>query len=193
MGDTTNILAETGLGGTINFLFLIVLGVALIKLIDGYKKGIIKEIISLVSLFVLCAVVALVAGGISCYQDKKILHVVVAFLLLGVLGVVHHLLGVVFFSAKMISKLPVVHFADKLLGAVFGVLEVLLVLWTIDTLVAMMDLGAFKTMYLSYTSDSELLTWFFEHNYLRYFVEQLIPDVDLRSLSELLEMYKNNL
>ncbi|MGN1198741.1 MAG: CvpA family protein [Acetatifactor sp.] len=193
MGDTTNILAETGLGGTINFLLLIVLGVALIKLIDGYKKGIIKEIISLVSLLVLCAVVALVAGGISCYQDKKILHVVVAFLLLGVLGVVHHLLGVVFFSAKMISKLPVVHFADKLLGAVFGVLEVLLVLWTIDTLVAMMDLGAFKTMYLSYTSDSELLTWFFEHNYLRYFVEQLIPDVDLRSLSELLEMYKNNL
>ena len=190
MGDTTNILAETGLGGTINFLLLIVLGVALIKLIDGYKKGIIKEIISLVSLFVLCAVVALVAGGISCYQDKKILHVVVAFLLLGVLGVVHHLLGVVFFSAKMISKLPVVHLADKLLGAV---LEVLLVLWTIDTLVAMMDLGAFKTMYLSYTSDSELLTWFFEHNYLRYFVEQLIPDVDLRSLSELLEMYKNNL
>ena len=193
MGDTTNILAETGLGGTINFLLLIVLGVALIKLIDGYKKGIIKEIISLVSLLVLCAVVALVAGGISCYQDKKILHVVVAFLLLGVLGVVHHLLGVVFFSAKMISKLPVVHFADKLLGAVFGVLEVLLVLWTIDTLVAMMDLGAFKTMYLSYTSDSELLTWFFEHNYLRYFVEQLIPDVDLRSLSELLETYKNNL
>ena len=193
MGDTTNILAETGLGGTINFLLLIVLGVALIKLIDGYKKGIIKEIISLVSLLVLCAVVALVAGGISCYQDKKILHVVVAFLLLGVLGVVHHLLGVVFFSAKMISKLPVVHFADKLLGAVFGVLEVLLVLWTIDTLVAMMDLGAFKTMYLSYTSDSELLTWFVEHNYLRYFVEQLIPDVDLRSLSELLEMYKNNL
>lgn len=193
MGDTTNILAETGLGGTINFLLLIVLGVALIKLIDGYKKGIIKEIISLVSLLVLCAVVALVAGGISCYQDKKILHVVVAFLLLGVLGVVHHLLGVVFFSAKMISKLPVVHLADKLLGAVFGVLEVLLVLWTIDTLVAMMDLGAFKTMYLSYTSDSELLTWFFEHNYLRYFVEQLIPDVDLRSLSELLEMYKNNL
>ena len=104
MGDTTNILAETGLGGTINFLLLIVLGVALIKLIDGYKKGIIKEIISLVSLLVLCAVVALVAGGISCYQDKKILHVVVAFLLLGVLGVVHHLLGVVFFSAKMISK-----------------------------------------------------------------------------------------
>ena len=179
MGDTTNILAETGLGGTINFLLLIVLGVALIKLIDGYKKGIIKEIISLVSLLVLCAVVALVAGGISCYQDKKILHVVVAFLLLGVLGVVHHLLGVVFFSAKMISKLPVVHFADKLLGAVFGVLEVLLVLWTIDTLVAMMDLGAFKTMYLSYTSDSELLTWFFEHNYLRYFVEQLIPDTGM--------------
>ena len=38
MGDTTNILAETGLGGTINFLLLIVLGVALIKLIDGYKN-----------------------------------------------------------------------------------------------------------------------------------------------------------
>ena len=193
MGDTTNILAETGLGGTINFLLLIVLGVALIKLIDGYKKGIIKEIISLVSLFVLCAVVALVAGGISCYQDKKILHVVVAFLLLGVLGVVHHLLGVVFFSAKMISKLPVVHFADKLLGAVFGVLEVLLVLWTIDTLVLMMDENSLTNLYATYVNDSELLTWISDKNYLSRFVEQVIPGVDLRSLSELLEMYKNNL
>lgn len=193
MGDTTNILAETGLDGTINFLLLIVLGVALIKLIDGYKKGIIKEIISLVSLLVLCAVVALVAGGISCYQDKKILHVVVAFLLLGVLGVVHHLLGVVFFSAKMISKLPVVHFADKLLGAVFGVLEVLLVLWTIDTLVLMMDENSLTNLYATYVNDSELLTWISDKNYLSRFVEQVIPGVDLRSLSELLEMYKNNL
>ena len=193
MGDTTNILAETGLGGTINFLLLIVLGVALIKLIDGYKKGIIKEIISLVSLLVLCAVVALVAGGISCYQDKKILHVVVAFLLLGVLGVVHHLLGVVFFSAKMISKLPVVHFADKLLGGVFGVLEVLLVLWSIDTLVLMMDENSLTNLYATYVNDSELLTWISDKNYLSRFVEQVIPGVDLRSLSELLEMYKNNL
>ncbi|MGN0403555.1 MAG: CvpA family protein [Acetatifactor sp.] len=176
------------MGDTINILLLIVMGLAVIKLIDGFRKGIIKEIISLVSLLIICAVVALVAGGISCYQDKKILHVVVAFLLLGVLGVVHHLLGVVFFSAKMISKLPVVHFADKLLGAVFGVLEVVLVLWTLDAFVMMMDLGAIGQMISSFTVESKMLTWFYNHNYLAYFVEQLISEVDFSALPELILM-----
>ena len=49
----------------INFLLVIVIILALYKIADGYKKGMVKEIISLVSMAVLCAVAALIAGGIS--------------------------------------------------------------------------------------------------------------------------------
>lgn len=159
---------------SINILLIIAVAAAVVKMVDGYKKGMVKEIISLVSMAILCAVVALLASGISSYHDGKMFHVMIAVVLLALLGIVHHLLGVVFFSAKLVSKLPVVHFVNKLLGIVFGFLEVVLVLWTIYTLAMMMDLGAIGQIILSYTEESSILAWFYRHNYLAYGVEQLL-------------------
>lgn len=158
----------------INFLLIAVIIFALYKVTDGYKKGMVKEIISLVSMAVLCAVAALIAGGISNYNSGKIFNVIVAVVLLLLVVIAHQLLKVVFFSAKLLSKLPVVHFANKLLGVVFGVFEVILLLWTVYTLVMMMDLGAVEQIIISYTQDSRLLVWLYEHNYLAYLIEILL-------------------
>ncbi|MCM1190226.1 MAG: CvpA family protein [bacterium] len=158
----------------INILLIAVIVAAVVKAVDGYKKGMVKEIVSLVSMAILCAVIALLAGGISSYHDGKIFHVVVTVLLLGVLGVVHHLLGLVFFSAKLLSKLPVVSFVNKFLGIVFGVVEVVLILWTVYTFVMMMNLGAIGQMILSYTQESEFLAFLYRHNYLAYGIERLL-------------------
>lgn len=158
----------------INILLVIVIIAALVKVLDGYKKGMVKEIISLVSLTILCAVVALLAGGISNYHDGKLFNVIIVAILLGLIGIVHHLLSVVFFSAKLISKLPVVNFLNKLLGVVFGILEVVLVVWTVYTFVMMMDMGAIGQVILSYTEESEILSFIYRHNYLAYGIEQLL-------------------
>lgn len=175
----------------VNVLLIIVLAAMLFKIVDGYKKGMIKEIISLVSLAVLCTVVALIAGGISSYQDGKFFNVAAAFILLLVLGIVHHLLSLVFFSAKMVSKLPVIHFADKLLGVVFGVLEVVVLLWTVYTFVMMKDMGSIEEMILACTDESRILTWFYSHNYLAYGMEYLLSEFSFISISEWLENVKN--
>ena len=95
-------------------------------------------------------------------------------ILLGLIGIVHHLLSVVFFSAKLISKLPVVNFLNKLLGVAFGILEVVLVVWTVYTFVMMMDMGAIGQVILSYTEESEILSFIYRHNYLAYGIEQLL-------------------
>ena len=158
----------------INILLIVLIIAAVAKAVDGYKKGMVKEIVSLVSMAILCAVIALLAGGISSYHDGKIFHVVVTVLLLGVLGVVHHLLSLVFFSAKLLSKLPVVSFVNKFLGIVFGVVEVVLILWTVYTFVMMMNLGAIGQMILSYTQESEFLAFLYRHNYLAYGIERLL-------------------
>ncbi|MCM1027715.1 MAG: CvpA family protein [Roseburia sp.] len=156
-------------------ILLIIVGIAMIaKAVDGYKKGMVKEIVSLISMAILSAVIALLAGGISSYHDGKIYNVVVTALLLGALGIVHHLLGLVFFSAKLISKLPVISFANKLLGIVFGVFEVVLMLWTVYTFAMMMDLGVIGQMILSYTEESQVLAFLYRHNYLAYGIEQLM-------------------
>lgn len=158
---------------SINFLLIILALFAAYKVVDGYKHGMVREIISLISLTVLCAVVALLANAIGSYQSGKIIQVIATIILLALLGIAHHLLGVVFFSAKLISKLPVIHLADKLLGIVFGLLEAVLVLWTIYTLVMMLDLGAIEQVILSYTQDSGLLTMLYRYNWLAYGIEKI--------------------
>lgn len=169
----------------INLLLIIVILYAAFKVVDGYKKGMVKEIISLVSLIILCAVVALLANGISNYHKGNFFNVVVVVILMAILGIVHHLLGIIFFSAKVISKLPVLHFVNKLLGAVFGVMEVVFVLWTIYTLVMMFDMGAIEQIILSYTEESQILSLLYKYNWLAYGIQHGLEEFQFVPLSTL--------
>ena len=157
-----------------NALLLIVIVLAIYKVCDGFKKGMIKEIISLVSMLILAALAALIAGGVASYNSGKILNVIVAVVLLVLLSVVHNILRLVFFSAKMISKLPVIHSADKLLGVAFGLLELLIFIWVGYMLVAVLNLGAAEQFIMTQTQESPVLCWLYEHNYLAYFVTKYI-------------------
>lgn len=168
----------------INYLLVSVIILAVCKMVDGYKKGMVKEIISLVSMAVLCAVAALIAGGVSSYNDGRIFNAVAAVVLLILLLTAHQLLRLVFFSAKVISKLPVIHFVNKLLGAVFGVFEVVLLLWTVYTLIMMMKPGAIGEIIVSYTQESRGLVWLYEHNYLAYVVELLQARLNIGPLAK---------
>lgn len=161
-----------------NVFSLIVLVFVLLKMIDGYKKGMVKEIISFVSLIVLCIVVLLIGNGLRSYVDGEFVNVFIMVLLLCILGIVHHLLGVFFFSAKMISKLPIVSWVDKLLGVVVGILETVLILWTIYTFLGVQDMGMLGQIVLESTAENPVLVWIYEHNYLAGWIrdaEEMIP------------------
>ncbi len=173
----------------INFLLIIVVIAAVYKIADGYKKGMTKELISFVSLIVLCIVGALIAGGVNNYFDGKFFNVAVMVFLLALVGIIHHLLGVVFFSAKLVAKLPVISFADKLLGIVFGALEIVLILWTVYTMIMMMNMGVIGQVVLSYTEDSKILTWFYQHNYLAYGIELMMEKFSFVPLEELKALF----
>lgn len=155
-------------------LLLIIMAILLVcNIIQGYKKGMVKSVISLVSLIVLCIMVTLISNGLQSYFKGEIMNVIIMVLLLSVLGIAHHLLGVIFFSAKMITKLPIVRFADKLLGVVVGVFETVLILWTIYTFIKILNLGMLGAYIVDFTAESNILRWFYEHNYLAHWVESL--------------------
>ncbi len=172
----------------INIMLIVAVIAVLVKMVDGYKKGMIREIISLVSMVVLCIVAALLAYGVNSYHDGKAFNVGVVVILLILVLTVHHLLGLVFFSAKMFSKLPIVHSLDKLLGIVFGVFEIILILWTIYAFVMMMDMGTIGQSILSYTEDSEILSWVYRHNYLAQWIAKFLNEFDFVPLMEILGM-----
>ena len=127
----------------------------------------------------------MIANGVRDYFDGKIVNVVVAVVLLSALGIVHHLLSLVFFSAKMVVKLPIVHSLDKLLGIVFGAAEVVLVLWTVYAFIMMLDVGAIGRIILSYTEESRLLLWLYQHNYVAQWIEKLLEEFNFIPLEEL--------
>ena len=157
-----------------NLMLIVAAVCVLVKIVDGYKKGMVKEIISLVTLIIMGIMVVLISKGLHSYMEKEIVGVVIAVILLALLGVVHHLLGVVFFSAKMITKLPVVHWANKVLGAVFGALEVILILQIIYVFIMYFGLGMIGQQILEYTRESAALTKVYQFNIVARLVEKLM-------------------
>ena len=147
---------------------------ALFKVVDGYKKGMIKEVVSLVTLILMGNMVVLIGKGLHSYMEKEVVGVIIAVVLMALLGVVHHLLNVVFFSAKMISKLPVISWINKVLGAVFGVLEVILTLQIIYVFIMYFGLGMIGQQILEYTRESIVLTKIYQYNVVAKLVENLM-------------------
>lgn len=165
-----------------NLLLIIVVIAMFCGMINGYKRGMVREIIAFVSLIITCVVVVLFGNGLHSYFEGKIVNVVIAVVLLCLIGIVRHLLGVIFFSAKVISKLPVVHWLDKILGIVVGIAEIVLILWTIYTFVMFMDLGIIGQQILVLTQASPFLTWLYQHNYLAYLVETISSEISFLPL-----------
>lgn len=163
-----------------NLMVLIVLFLLLMKIVGGYKKGMVKEIISFVSLILVCIVVVLISAGLHSYMENEVLGVVIAVVLLAVLGIAHHLLQVVFFSAKLVSKLPVISWGNKILGMVVGALEVVLLLWTLYTFIMYFGLGMVGELIVEYTSQSQLLTWLYQQNMLAPLVEKVLSEIPVQ-------------
>ena len=156
-----------------NLLTIIAAVILICMVMDGYQKGMVRSLISLISLLITCVVLFLIGNALGSYFDGRFFNLIITLLLLGAIGVVHHLFNVVFFSAKMISKLPIVHSLDKLLGIVVGILETVLIIWTIYSFNIFRDLGTLGQVIVDCTRDSKILTYLYENNYLAYLIEQI--------------------
>ena len=154
----------------------------LFKIADGYKKGMVKEVVSLVTLIIMGIMIVLISKGLHSYMEKEVVGVIIAVVLMALLGVVHHLLNVVFFSAKMISKLPVIHWVNKVFGAVFGVLEVILVLQIVYVFIMYFGLGMIGQQILEYTRESVVLTKIYQYNVVAKLVENLMSQLPAMAL-----------
>lgn len=157
-----------------NLVLIVALVLLVFNVIRSYKKGFVKSLVSFISLIVLAVILLLVTNAIHSYVDGKVLNVIIVIVLLVVISVVHHLINFVLLPAKLLVKLPIVSWADQVLGILFGVLETLLIIWTVYILLNIMDLGAIGQMIISGTQDSKLLSWLYNNNYLRMIMENFL-------------------
>lgn len=155
-----------------NWLLVVVAVLLFWRIAEGIHRGMVKEIISFISLIVLCLVVGLLGTALSKYFEKDIAGVIVTVILLLILCIAHRLLSLVFFSAKLIAKLPVIRTADKLMGAVIGILETVLLLWMVYSLTITFGLSAWWGEAIrACAAESPILRFFYKYNYLQHWVE----------------------
>lgn len=106
--------------------YAVLIGIGLIflwRIVTGFKRGMVKEIISLIAMAVAGVCVLLILAAIGNYMEREIGEliqmVVVLFVVCLIYRIVHVLLG----SLKLIAKLPIIKWLDKILGAVVGFIE----------------------------------------------------------------------
>ena len=85
---------------SLNVTLLAVIVLMVWMMIRGYKKGMVKSVISFVSLIITSVVVVLLGNAVRSYYDGEIFNVVVMVVLLCLVGIIRHILDVIFFSAK---------------------------------------------------------------------------------------------
>ena len=97
------------------------------RMIAGFRKGMVQEVISLIAMAVAGVCVVLILGAIGSYLDREIGRVIQIVAVLFAVCLVYRLVHTLFTSLELISKLPIIKGLDKLLGIVVGFVEAVLI------------------------------------------------------------------
>ena len=93
------------------------------RMVSGFRKGMVQEILSLIAMAVAGFCAYLLLGAMGSYINKELGRLIQIIILLLIVCAVYKLANLIFTSIRLVSRLPVIRSADKLLGAVFGILE----------------------------------------------------------------------
>ncbi len=110
------------------YISLIIIAIIFIwRMIAGFRKGMVQELISLVAMVAAGVCVVLILGAIGSYMDKEIGKTVQMVVVLLAVCLVYRLVQVLFTSLELISKLPIIKGVDKLLGIAVGFAEAVVI------------------------------------------------------------------
>ena len=108
------------------YFYLAVAGIIIIiswRMVSGFRKGMVQEILSLIAMVVAGFCAYLLLGAVGSYLNREIGRLIQIIILLLIVCIVYKLANLIFTSISLVSRLPLIRSADKLFGAVFGILE----------------------------------------------------------------------
>ncbi len=158
---------------SINALLIVVILVAVWRMTVGYKRGMVKELISMVGLIFAAIVGFLAVSGLRGYAQNNFIEVIICVVMIAIVAVVHSALKLLFFSAKVISSLPVVSTANKICGIVFGLLEAIIIYWILCYALVSLDMGIAGTYLRQMIKGNEFLYTLYQYNILGALVDNL--------------------
>ena len=148
----------------INILWIITVVLLVWGGISGFKRGLVEGVIHVVSFVLGLAVLIVLAKGIGCFIQGNLLNVLMALILLVVIRIFHQLTKLLLDSCRLISRLPVVKWLDRLAGMLLGVTQALCIIWIIFSLCGYFNFGHLNAWILAEIRDSMLLSMIYHTN-----------------------------
>ncbi len=151
----------------LNIILIAAIIILLIGAIFGWRRGLLEGLIRIVSCILGTLVLVVVVKGIGSFMQGSYVSVIIAILLLIFIRLIHKLVKFLLNTFKLVRALPFGRFADKLLGALLGVVEAVFVLWLAFLLIGSIDaLGALDELVMDGVGRSSLLALLYNSNYL---------------------------
>ncbi len=132
----------------------------------GSKKGVVREVIALVNVIFAGVLISLISMIVGAYHSADYLKIVILVVIVIVLSVIYGILNIVFFPAKVVSKLPIVSTADKILGLAMGAAETFVVFWTICCICNYAEFASLSGQIMPMIFENPVLVALYEHNML---------------------------
>lgn len=157
----------------INIIWIIVVIALAMGGMAGFKRGLVEGVIRITSDILGIAVLVILVKGIGCFIQGNILSVLMALILLAIIRILHRLVKLLLDSCRLVSRLPVVKWVDRLAGTLLGIARVVCVIWIIFILVGYFDPGHFNDWLLTQVRESTLLSMIYHTNYFIKLIQML--------------------
>ena len=158
---------------SINITLIIAIFLIILMGIKGYRRGMTKEISGCISLAVTLFVVTLIIMLFGSVIKSQTRNVVYTILILLAIALIYSIVKIILKSAKLLSKLPVLHFLDRMLGFTIGMGEGILVIWIFDVILRAGLLGSLAEFIYRDIAASSMLSNIIRLNYLAKLAELL--------------------
>ncbi len=151
----------------LNIILVAAIIILLIGAIFGWRRGLLEGLIRIVSCILGTLVLVVVVKGIGSFMQGSYVSVIIAILLLIFIRLIHKLVKFLLNTFKLVRALPFGRLADKLFGALLGVVEAVFVLWLAFLLIGSIDaLSALDKLVMDGVGRSSLLALLYNSNYL---------------------------
>lgn len=149
-----------------NILFVTVVIVFGAGTIWGWKRGLLESVIRIVSCILGILVLIVMAKGIGSFLQKSYVKVIMALFLLLAIRMIYRLMKFLTDTFRLVRAIPVGKLADKLAGAVLGLIEAIFVVWFCFLLIGVFDVMNLNAWVLQQVEQSRFLTMLYYSNYL---------------------------
>ena len=150
----------------INIVWIIAVLLLAAGAVKGFRKGLVEGVVRITSYVIGIIVLIVLAKGIGSFIQGSILNVLMALILLVVIRLLHRIIKLLLDSCRLVSRLPVVKWLDRLGGTLLGIAQMVCLIWALFIMFGYFDILHLNGWILEMVNQSRLLSLLYHTNYI---------------------------